>query len=62
MPIPEAMVTTQALPFLINNGRVNKAPIDVLGATLIMTADLAGSLIIMDRAAGTTITLPPPVK
>lgn len=38
---------------------VNKQPvINSLGATLTLTADKSGSLIIFDRAAGTVVTLP----
>jgi len=41
------------LPF-----RTKRAVINSLGSTLALTEDRSGALIILDRAAGTAVTLP----
>lgn len=59
-PQPYSMVTTNDNPFNIQYGKYRQHYISGLGATRTLTIDEAGALILLDRAAGTIITLPAP--
>lgn len=59
---PVSFPTSNDQPFNVRYGRMSQPVIDGLGATRTLLAEESGSLIIADRAAGITLTLPAPEK
>lgn len=56
---PMTYPTDLANPFNVRYGRFNQAIISGLGATRTLLEEESGSLILLDRAAGIVVTLPP---